>query len=83
MIKLGFDVKMRSIQGKESLVICVGLLISWLYPAGRVMFISHSSRFSLSNFHHFVDLALKVPVIIEQARLISLIFDKNKSKSLH
>ena len=44
------------------------------------MFISRPSRFSLSNFHHFVDLALKLPAIFEQVRLRSLIFDKNKSK---
>ena len=83
LINLGFDVKMRSIQDKESLVTCVGWLISWLYPAARVMmFISRPSILSLSNFHHFVDLALKSPVIIEQTRLRSLIFDKNKSKSV-
>ena len=83
LIKLGFDVKIRSIQDKESLVKCVGWLISWLYPAVRVMmFILCPSRFCLSNFHHFVDVALKSPVIIEQARHQSWIFDKNKSKSV-
>ena len=83
LIKLGFDIKMRSIQDKESLVICFGWFISWLYPAVRVMmFISCPSSSSLSNFHHFVDLALKSPVIIEQTWLKSLIFDKNKSKSV-
>ena len=83
LIKLGFDVKMKSIQDKESLVICVGWLISWLYPAGRViMFISRPSRFSLSHLYYFVDLALKSPVIIEQAGVRSFIFDKNKSKSV-
>ena len=46
------------------------------------MFISRPSRFSLSNFHHFVDLALKSPLIMEQTELRSLIFDKNKSKSV-
>ena len=82
LIKLAFDVKVRSIQDTESLVICVGGVISWLNPAARVMkFISRPSKFSLSNFHHFVDLALKSPVIIEQSGLRSLIFDKNKSKS--
>ena len=80
LIKLGFDVK--SIQNSLSLVICVGWLISWLYPAAQVMmFISRPSKFSLSYFHHFVELALKSPVIIEQAGLRSFIFDKNKSKS--
>ena len=80
LIKLGYDVKMRSIQDKESLVVYVGWLISWLYPAAGVMiFISRPSIFSLSNLHHFVDLALQSPVIIEQAGFKSLIFDK-KSK---
>ena len=47
-----------------------------------MMFISRPLWFSLSNFHHFVHLASKSPVIIEQVGLRSLIFNKNKSKSV-
>ena len=47
-----------------------------------MMFVLCPSRFCLSNFHHFVDVALKSPVITEQARHQSWIFDKNKSKSV-
>ena len=83
LIKLGFDVKMRSIQDRESLVICAGWLISWLYPVARfMMFISLPSKFYLFNLHHFVDLALKLSVLIKQAGLKSLIFDKDKSNSV-
>ena len=83
LLILGLDVKIRSIQEEDSLVIWVGWSINWLEPAQEVRkLISQPSLFSLSKAHHWGDLALKSPIIAEHARLGSLIFDKNKLRSV-
>ena len=83
LIPLGLDVKTRSIQEEDSLVIEVGWLIYWLWLAEEVRnLISHRLLISLSKAHRWGDLELTSLVIIEHAGLRSLIFDKKKLRSV-
>ena len=80
--KLKLVVKIASIQKKNVLIMCIGWLISWLYPAIDVKG-SNLCLFGkfLSRAHYLKNLALNSPNNIEQPGFKSFILERYKLKS--
>ena len=88
--RFGWSVKIKSVQEKLLVFVCVGLFINWWNPFEEV----RESNFEpsvvlMSLCHHKEDLALKSPVIADKGGLCLLMslksfskLDKNKLNSL-